>query len=229
MSPLPPGVLLLLLGWGTLVAVDLVTWPQAMYSRPVVAGAVAGVLAGDIRVGLAVGMVLELFALDVLPVGATRYPDFGPATVVAVATAAGTAWPARIGMAVLLGLVVASAGGWTMQRLRTANARALQARAAALAAGSSSAVRELYWGGIARDALRGLAVTATGLVAAMLLRTLPALAPEWEAAALAVAVGGGLVAAGGGAIRSAGRGRRFRLLLAGMLGGTALAIGTLAR
>lgn len=228
MSPLGPAVLAALLAWGTLVAVDLVTWPQAMISRPLVAGAVAGLLAGDVRTGLAVGMLLELFALDVLPVGATRYPDFGPATVAAVAAAAGTSWPERIGLAILAGLVLATLGGWSMQRLRAANAHALQGRVAALAAGSTAAIRQLYWGGIARDVLRGGLVTSAGLGVAMLLRTLAPAPPAWESAALAVAVGGGMMAAGGGAVRGAGSGRRFRFLLAGMLAGTAVAIGMVA-
>ena len=73
--------------WGIVVALDLVSGPQALLSRPLVAGTVAGLIAGDLEAGLRVGMLLELFALDVLPVGASRYPDYGPATVAAVAVA----------------------------------------------------------------------------------------------------------------------------------------------
>jgi hypothetical protein len=80
-----PHVVLPLLLWGTLVGLDLVSVPQAMISRPVVAGTVAGALAGDVEAGLRVGILFELFALDVLPVGAVRYPDYGPATVSAAA------------------------------------------------------------------------------------------------------------------------------------------------
>jgi len=47
------------------VGLDLVSVPQAMLSRPLVAGTVAGWLAGDLEAGLAVGVLLELFALDV--------------------------------------------------------------------------------------------------------------------------------------------------------------------
>ena len=48
MSALAPTAVLLLLVWGTLVALDLVSVPQAMLSRPLVAGTVAGWLAGDV-------------------------------------------------------------------------------------------------------------------------------------------------------------------------------------
>ena len=47
------------------------------------------ILAGDVEVGLRVGVLLELFALDALPIGAVRYPYYGPATVVGAALAAG--------------------------------------------------------------------------------------------------------------------------------------------
>ncbi|MBA3761296.1 MAG: PTS sugar transporter subunit IIC, partial [Gemmatimonadales bacterium] len=81
MSELSSQVVLSLLVWGTLVGLDLVSVPQAMISRPLVAGTVAGWLVGDVEAGLRIGVVFELFALDVLPVGAVRYPDYGPATV----------------------------------------------------------------------------------------------------------------------------------------------------
>ena len=68
MTDLAPSGALLLVIWGTLVGLDLVSVPQAMIARPVVAGAVAGWLAGDVEAGLRVGVLFELFALDVLPV-----------------------------------------------------------------------------------------------------------------------------------------------------------------
>ena len=47
-SARPAARSLLLLGWGTVVALDLVSVPQAMFARPLVAGTVAGLLAGDV-------------------------------------------------------------------------------------------------------------------------------------------------------------------------------------
>jgi mannose/fructose/N-acetylgalactosamine-specific phosphotransferase system component IIC len=78
---LAPLVLLGLVLWGTLVGLDLVSVAQSMIARPFVAGGVAGFLLGDPMAGLRAGVLLELFALDVLPVGAARYPDYGPATL----------------------------------------------------------------------------------------------------------------------------------------------------
>ncbi|MEP6589812.1 MAG: PTS sugar transporter subunit IIC [Gemmatimonadota bacterium] len=83
-----PLVILALVAWGVFVAVDLVTVPQGLFSRPLVAASVAGAIAGNVTAGLLAGMVLELYALDVLPIGASRYPDYGPAAVAAGASAA---------------------------------------------------------------------------------------------------------------------------------------------
>src|SRR3989442_581047 len=58
-----------------------------MIARPIVAGPVAGAILGDVATGLALGVVFELFQYDILPVGAARYPEYGPATVAAVSAA----------------------------------------------------------------------------------------------------------------------------------------------
>ena len=72
MTELSVATLGVLIVWGTVVALDLVSVPQALLSRPVVAGSVAGWIVGDPVAGLRVGVLLELFALDVLPIGAVR-------------------------------------------------------------------------------------------------------------------------------------------------------------
>ena len=72
--------------------------PQGLLSRPLVAGTVAGWLAGDVEAGIRMGVLFECFALDVLPIGAVRYPDYGPATVVATALAAGAPWEFGLGV-----------------------------------------------------------------------------------------------------------------------------------
>ncbi|HXE59015.1 MAG TPA: PTS sugar transporter subunit IIC, partial [Gemmatimonadales bacterium] len=119
MIDIAPTTLALLCLWGTAVGLDLVSVPQVMLSRPLVAGTVAGCIVGDVEAGLRVGAVLELFALDVLPIGAVRYPDYGPATVAAVAAAGGApGWQLGLGVAVAVGLATAALGGWGMQVVR---------------------------------------------------------------------------------------------------------------
>src|SRR6266699_2448819 len=64
----------------TLAGLDLVSVPQAMIARPLVAGPIAGAMLGDVVTGLELGVLFELFQYDILPMGATRYPEYGPAT-----------------------------------------------------------------------------------------------------------------------------------------------------
>ncbi len=149
-----------------------------------------------------------------------RYPDYGPATVAAVALAADSPWQFALGLSAALGLVLAVLGGFSLQLVRRANARAIQHRSAALAAGESGAIRRLQYGSLLRDAARGAGLTAFGAG----LRLGPGDRYAWldRSTALGltlVAVGCGLSAVIGGALRSAGRGPRLRWLGAGALVG----------
>jgi PTS system mannose-specific IIC component len=216
--------LLLLVGWGTIVGLDLVSVPQALVSRPLVAGCIAGWIAGDVEAGLRAGALFELFALDVLPIGAVRYPDYGPATVVAAALGAGVPWELGLGLGATLGLVLAVVGGGTLQLVRRMNANAIQHRAAALAAGESSAIRRLQYGGLMRDALRGAGLTLMGLTAAWALASWARLDRATALGLTLVTVGCALAAAINGALRSAGRGARLRWLAAGVATGLLLAV-----
>jgi PTS system mannose-specific IIC component len=217
--------LLLLMVWGTLVGLDLVSVPQAMISRPIVAGAITGLIIGDVEIGLRVGVVMELFALDVLPVGAVKYPDYGPGTIGATCLASWLTgptggWQEGLGPGVALGLVLGALGGWTLQLLRHANARAIQQRSAGLAAGVSSAIRQLQYQGIARDVARSAALTALGLAGAGLVARYAHLDPAAVSLVSLLAVASGIAAALGGAVRSAGTGPRLRWLAAGLGVGT---------
>lgn len=215
----------LLLAWGTVVAVDLVSVPQALLARPLVAATVAGAIVGDLNAGLAVGLLLELFALDVLPVGASRYPDYGPGTVGAVLVVAHQPSPVLwIGAATGLALVVALSGASSMQWLRHRIARDVRAHAGQLAAGDSSAIRMLHLASIGRDAIRGLTLTAVALLLALLLRRLGSMDELTGRMLTIVASGAGLAAAIRGAARSAGRGTRFRWLATGACAGVLLSM-----
>lgn len=209
-----------LLGWGTLVGLDLVSVPQMMIARPVVAGSIAGWILGDVEAGLRVGVLLELFALDVLPVGAVRYPDYGPAAVAAAAFAAGQPWEIGLGLSAALGMLVAGLGGWSLLLLRRRTTQDIQRHAAALAAGQATTIGALHYAGIARDLGRSATLTALGLALAWGLFRAPALPEECLRLAGRVAIAGGLAAVAGGVLRGAGRGRRLQWLGAGLAIGT---------
>lgn len=151
---------------GTFVGLDLASVPQAMYSRPLVAGLVGGLTVGRPLPGLAIGALLELFAMDTLPVGASRNPDWGPGSVAVGALAGahteGMLASGLLGL-VLVAVVAAWTGGWFSHLVRRANATAVESNRAALESGDAAALRSLQRAGLARDALRSFAVTALAL------------------------------------------------------------------
>jgi Phosphotransferase system, mannose/fructose/N-acetylgalactosamine-specific component IIC len=67
---------------GALLGLDVVSFPQVMVSRPIVSATLAGAFIGNPPGGLLIGVVLEMIALDTLPFGASRYPEWGSAGVV---------------------------------------------------------------------------------------------------------------------------------------------------
>src|SRR5712691_1245226 len=161
---------LVLLAWGTLVGLDLISVPQMMIARPIVAGPVAGAILGDVATGLALGVVFELFQYDVLPVGAARYPEYGPATVAAVSAAQAGAGTFGLGFGVLVGLTTGLLGGVSLHLVHRLNARAVEAAVPALEAGDPRVLVRLHVAGIMRDAARAALVTGVGLVLAQLVR-----------------------------------------------------------
>ncbi len=223
---LPIELLVALLVWGTLVGVDLVSLPQMMIARPLVAGTVAGAILGDIPTGIKLGVVFELLQYDILPVGAVRYPEYGPATVAAVATAHASAGVLGLGLGALVGLVTGLLGGVTINLLRRVNSRIVHEAAARLESGDPAALVRVHVGGLLRDALRAALVTIVGLVLAWLARPLLAgvLSPR-GALLLAVAAVAAAVAAGSaGTLRLVGRGPNLAWFAAGLGGGLAAAI-----
>jgi PTS system mannose-specific IIC component len=147
---------------GGLLGLDVVSFPQAMISRPLVAATLAGALIGHSATGLLIGATLELIALETLPFGASRYPEWGSASVVGGAIFANH--PEHSAGAMTLSVLAALAttwiGGWTMVKLRQLNAVWAGRNRTALEAGSREAVIGLQVRGLTADFLRGAALTA---------------------------------------------------------------------
>jgi PTS system mannose-specific IIC component len=212
-----------LLVWGTIVAVDLVTVPQGLLSRPLVAATVAGAMAGDPLAGLMVGAVLELYALEVLPIGASRYPDYGPASVAAGATAA-LVPPTSLGVAGLVALPLAVLGGWSLHLHRRRNARAIESKISRVTAGDARALWHLQREGLLRDARRGLGLSLIGLGVVSVVHLIPWASIHRLEVLDGAVLAGGIAAALGGAFRSAGAGPRRRWLAVGMATGLVVAL-----
>jgi PTS system mannose-specific IIC component len=146
---------------GAVLGLDVVSFPQAMISRPIVAATLAGALIGHPERGLVIGAALEFFALESLPFGASRYPEWGSAAVVGGALFAMTpdATPAAMAVSVFAALVAATLGGSSMVLLRRWNARWARRQQAGIARGSSITISGLQVAGMTADLLRGGALT----------------------------------------------------------------------
>lgn len=216
---------LALLLWALVVGLDLASVLQGLFNRPLVAGAVAGVILGDPSAGLRVGAALELFALDVLPIGASRYPDYGAATVAAVLFAAHQPWVTALGPAVLLGVILAQVGSWSIVMHRRVTEWALRRAALALDRGEPGVAGRVHLAGLIADILRSGALAVLGIAVATELARVPRFDVPTARALTIVAIAGGFVAAIGGALRRAGTARRIAWLAGGMaLGMLALAL-----
>jgi PTS system mannose-specific IIC component len=152
---------------GGLLGLDVVSFPQAMISRPLVASTFAGALIGQPTSGVLVGSALELIALETLPFGASRYPEWGSAAVVGGAIfASHPSQPAgAMTLSVLSALATTWVGGWTMFKLRQMNAVWAGRKRTALEAGSRGAVVGLQLAGMTADFVRGALLTAIAYAA----------------------------------------------------------------
>lgn len=220
-----PALLAALALLGGLVALDGTSVGQFMLSRPLVAGALGGLLAGAPSQGVIAGLVLEALHLAVLPVGAARYPEGGPAALVAGALYA-SADPASAAEAPIAGatgllVIVLFALAWewvgaaTVERMRHFNVRFAGAPRPRDA--GPAAVARRHGTAIALDFARGALVSLAGAV--MLGALLGALVDavdlgrfrdDWAMLAIGASVAAGTASA----LRLFGRGH-YPLFLAG--------------
>jgi mannose/fructose/N-acetylgalactosamine-specific phosphotransferase system component IIC len=200
---------------GGLLALDGTSVGQFMLSRPLVAGALVGWMLGEPALGLTMGAILELYLLVSFPTGGARFPEGATATVVAVASAAGSGAPGAVPLAVAVGLVWGQLGGFTITALRHANARLVPAPTGTPP--ESTDITTAHGLALLLDFARGAAVTFSGV---LLGRSVVAgFGAAWSfapGASMALLLVGGSVSAGI-LLRDLGGFRRRRVLLvAGM-------------
>ncbi|HEY4735145.1 MAG TPA: PTS sugar transporter subunit IIC, partial [Gemmatimonadaceae bacterium] len=151
---------------GALLGLDVVSFPQAMISRPIVAATLAGGFIGNPQGGLLIGVVLEMIALDTLPFGASRYPEWGSAGVVGgtLYAAQSPSMPGALPATFLAALLTASISGWSMVVLRRTIAVRLESVRDRLEEGSRDALHSFHLMGMSLDLLRGALVTITAML-----------------------------------------------------------------
>jgi mannose/fructose/N-acetylgalactosamine-specific phosphotransferase system component IIC len=188
---------------GGLLGLDVVSFPQIMVSRPIVAATIGGAVAGDASAGLTLGVFLELVALGTLPFGASRYPEWGSASLAggalhAMALADGAVADGAFVLAAMAALLAAWAGGISMVWLRRLNARWARGVLQGLHSGSSRTVVGLQLSGLAADFTRAALLTLIVLVLAgpPMSMALDAWSREPVMSGVIVTVTGGAVAVG---------------------------------
>lgn len=212
---------------GGIVGLDVVSFPQAMFSRPVVAATLAGAIAGDPLRGLLAGVILEMLAMELLPVGASRYPEWGSASVVGGAIAAAFPWSSgELVLGVLAALITAWAGGWSMHALRRLNVVWSVAARERLDGGDTRLVSALQLRGLASDFFRAALLTGGALaVAAPAVAKLATLCVPTAGLALGTLTALGSAVVASAVWRLAPPSPRVRLLaLAALAAGATLAV-----
>jgi PTS system mannose-specific IIC component len=151
---------------GAVLGMDVVTFPQMMISRPIVAATVAGAFIGNAPAGLVMGAVLELLALEMLPFGASRYPEWGSASVAGGALFASFVQPFAGSLAACLFAALATAmlSGKSMVWLRRMNASIAARERAELESGARRAITGLQLFGLTADLIRGGLVTLIAML-----------------------------------------------------------------
>lgn len=158
-----------------LIGLDVVSFPQAMFSRPILASTIAGAFFGAPVAGMTCGAALECLAIESLPVGASRYPEWGSASVVAGAVASHGVFgmqlphPGTFTVAVAVGIVTAWVGGFTMTKLRRIIASFARLRLDQLAQGNRNTVVGLQVFGMTSDFVRGAILGVVAYVPSLLI------------------------------------------------------------
>jgi mannose/fructose/N-acetylgalactosamine-specific phosphotransferase system component IIC len=144
---------------GGLLGLDGTAVGQFMISRPLVAGWLAGWVAGVPGMGIAIGAILELFLLVSFPTGGARFPEGSTAAVVAVGVAVPFEGSGAVAASVAMGLVWGQVGGWSVTVQRHVNGRLLSEDIGR----HTGRLGRAHLLAIVGDFLRGAVVTVAGV------------------------------------------------------------------
>lgn len=207
-------------GLGGLLALDGVSVPQSMISRPFVSATIGGALLGNAGAGMLVGALLELLTMRHPPFGAAKYPDTGPAGLVAGGAfgATGGASIEALVAALLAGWVVGWMGAYSGYARRKLNER-LVAPSVRLAADGRLLERR-HGLAIGLDAMRGALLVGAMFIPAVLIVAFVSTMPAYPAA---TTIGAGAIvtafaaSVGAGARATSPDGRAWAMVLLGAL------------
>jgi mannose PTS system EIIC component len=149
-----PWIVVILSIVGGLLHLDRTAAFQFLISRPLVSSTVTGLILGDVKTGLMIGMVLELLWLGTQPLGTALPPDD---TIVAVAAPAagiiagrllGSMDASLLGLALLISLPLSEAGRMLDSKVRKINGIFLARAKAAVKDGDIRKVERQSFAGL---------------------------------------------------------------------------------
>ncbi|HPG39623.1 MAG TPA: PTS sugar transporter subunit IIC [bacterium] len=114
--------------WSGFVAMDTTAALQIMISRPVISCSVTGLLLGNFKLGFMVGILLELFWVHELPIGAAPFSEgnVGASSASAIAIISynltGREYPSLV-FALVLAVFIGIIGGYMVELMRKINSR----------------------------------------------------------------------------------------------------------
>jgi mannose/fructose/N-acetylgalactosamine-specific phosphotransferase system component IIC len=134
-----------------------------------VAATITGALCGAPEIGLIIGAILEMLAMETMPFGASRYLEWSSGSVAATVFATGEG---RISEpALLVGVLIALATAWlagsSMVVLRRINGALVSGRRARLENGDATSLLFLQVMGILLDFIRGAMVVLVAVLVAL--------------------------------------------------------------
>ena len=144
-----------------LCGLDRIAAFQFMFSRPIVAGPLTGLVLGEPLIGLQVGMLVELLWLGRLPVGASIPPDDTQiaigGTVLSVAFASPDfTTPVTIVFCLCIAIPLAKSGQFFDRMARQANNHTVKQLEQNILTGDLSSINRLHLVGIGHFALASL-------------------------------------------------------------------------
>lgn len=160
---------------GGLVALDRTEALQSMFSQPLIAGPMVGLLLNDLPGGLFIGVLFQLIYLWVMPIGSAAFPDPSVGTVVGAAgfIILRGSFPHNSSLILLLVLVLAIPfslfAGWTLIKQRQYNSRLLMKADLYAEGGKIGGFGYLLFLGLSGSFVRGFLVTASGVLAILVL------------------------------------------------------------
>src|SRR5947207_16000800 len=95
---------ILLTIWAIICIFDILGPTVIMGFRPLIAGTGAGIIVGDVNLGMAIGATMELAALGVYTYGGATIPDYQTGAIIGTALAA--AGTADLGAKAAIGITI---------------------------------------------------------------------------------------------------------------------------